>query len=81
MLSEGPQADLGLWAITTLGIKYLMTTDTTQKIKEVERRSKEPFFIFRVPPVPPGIAMYAVRGTGPPVSTALVLGILTHVWP
>ena len=32
MLNEGPQADLGLWAITTLGIKYLMTTDTTQKI-------------------------------------------------
>ena len=30
ILSEGPQADLGLWAITNLGIKYLMTTDTSK---------------------------------------------------
>ena len=36
-----------------LGIKYLMTTDTTQKTaKKVERRQKGPFFIFRVPRYP-----------------------------
>ena len=31
ILSDSAQADLGLWAITNLGTKYLMITDTTQK--------------------------------------------------
>ena len=63
-----PQADLGLWA--NLGIKSLTTTDTIQK-KIVERRSKGPIFAFFGSPGPPGIATYAVRGTGPPGSHGL----------
>ena len=83
MLSEGPQADLGLWAITTLGIKYLMATDTTQK-KKLNVGQKRPFFYFLVPRSPQELPFMRSGGTGPPVppvSTALVLGILTHVWP
>ena len=58
-----------------LGIKYLMTTDATQKTtKKVESRSKGPIFLFffgfPVPP-PPGIDIYAVRGKVPLVSPAM----------
>ena len=75
---------MGLWAITNLGIKYLMTTDTTQKTtKEVERRSKGHFYIFRVLPGPPQeMTFKRPRGTGthgplppPPVSPVLSRGI------
>ena len=58
ILSDGPQADLGLWAITNLGIKYLMTTDTSTKTRKRLNVGQMGPFLFCFsgpPPVPPGI--------------------------
>ena len=49
-----------------LGIKYLMTTDITQKTtKQLNVGQKGPFlYFFGSSPVPPGIDIYAGRGGG-----------------
>ena len=64
MLSEGPPADLGLWAITNMGIKifnaHLYNSENNKKLNVDQR------VLFSGPPVPPKMDIYAVRGTGPP---------------
>ena len=52
-----------------LGIKYLRTTDTTQKTaKKLKVGQKRLFWYFSRPPIPQGIDTYAVRGGRSPQS-------------
>ena len=65
-----------------LGIKYLMTTDTTENKTKIESRSKGAHFcIFSGPSGPPGIDIYASREEGPPQSPGFLQPGLWPVMP